>query len=187
MTFRLDTTGVVQLSHLPAPFDPTPLGKGMCYAATWNTLTPFAQGYVEALFSSLRPEFYRIKPGVKPYGGKRLKIAFRAFDPGGGALREVTGYVHVSASKVATAQRLYRADELELPAFSDLAPETLARMIADCEARQVFVSRGLSSADLASEGAAYWRERQDGLLPSDAPLTVHLGDDGKVRFAEAVA
>lgn len=158
--------------------------SGSVNGTAWSDISPFAQGYVEAMFASLRPDFYRIKAGVKPYGGKRLKVAYRMFDPDGGPLREVTGYVHVSASKIATAQRLYRAEELELPGFADLAPETLARIIADCEEWRS-TDRDVYSNDWESAGRGFWAMRQSevGEVPAFPPLTVQLGDDGKVRFA----
>lgn len=173
MTYQLDTSGaVVRRDYL--------LGEPCNVATQWGDLSPFAQGYVEAMFASLRPDFYRIKAGVKPYGGKRLKVAYRAFDPDGGPLREVIGYVHVSASKVATAQRLYRVDELEMPTFSDLAPETLVRIIADCEAME----RHLRRERMKTAGGRAWELRQSGFWPKTwPPLTIRLGDDGKVRFA----
>ena len=69
--------------------------------------------------------------------------------------------------------------EMRAPAFSDLAPETLARIIADCEAR---VSMGW--LDRPEDGRWFWVSRQNGNLNAHPPLTVQLGDDGKVRFAD---
>lgn len=66
--------------------------------------------------------------------------------------------------------------------FSDLAPETLARIIVDCEA----ISRmGLpaKSEHHPRAGRSAWEWRQMQQLPGFPPLTVQLGDDGKVRFA----
>lgn len=72
-------------------------------------------------------------------------------------------------------------------AFSDLAPETLARIIADCEVWiSGFVGRTrLAAPDRADMGCEFWRIRQAGRRSTFPPLTVQLGDDGKVRFAEA--
>lgn len=77
-------------------------------------------------------------------------------------------------------------------AFSDLAPETLARIIADCER---YASKFNPSPNL-SAGADFWRHRQSkashfvdgetcrGLKSMGfPPLTVMLSADGKVRFA----
>lgn len=69
--------------------------------------------------------------------------------------------------------------------FSDLAPETLARIIADCEGF-LSVQEPSSAAFRASAetGGIFWRNRQAGGYPTFPPLTVQLGDDGKVRFSE---
>jgi hypothetical protein len=70
--------------------------------------------------------------------------------------------------------------------FSDLAPETLARIIADCG--RFNESR---IAPLVN-GAGFWSKRQAGLyrghetgFPRFPPLALTLGEDGKLRFAEA--
>lgn len=71
--------------------------------------------------------------------------------------------------------------------FSDLAPETLARIIADCEAFQASPAHD-HGGDRKAKGAALWKARN--AVPNlrsaryrFPPLTVQLGDDGKVRFA----
>jgi hypothetical protein len=68
--------------------------------------------------------------------------------------------------------------------FSDLVPEALAMILADCGAAAK--SPGLYGK-LAGHGALFWSERQRGLLNEDGPtfppLTVSLGDDGKVRLS----
>lgn len=65
--------------------------------------------------------------------------------------------------------------------FSDLAPETLARIIADCEA----YCRGpvMRCANETAAARIFWEHRQKGWEAKFPPLTVQLGDDGKVRFA----
>lgn len=63
--------------------------------------------------------------------------------------------------------------------FSDLAPETLARIIADCEDHR----RAFSLEDQRAMGRKFWFERQDGDFFTYPIMTVHLGSDGKVRFA----
>lgn len=67
-------------------------------------------------------------------------------------------------------------------AFSDLAPETLARIIADCEGLQSRLPRWTERGDA---GSVFWSERQDGqwIGYGFPPLTIQLGDDGKVKFA----
>jgi hypothetical protein len=185
MTFTLDTSGAVRGSIYPtsaAWLGPSGVPR------TWGSLDPFTQGYVEALFASLRPAFYRIREGVKPYGGKRLQTAYRTFDPDNGSLREVTGYVHISASKVATAQRLYRSDELdaEPTAFSNLAPETLAAILKDCTAVLQIVDLYADPKKARDQGTVFWTARQNGRweLRGFPVLTPYLGDDGKVRLRD---
>jgi len=115
MTFQLDTTGDV---------GPMPAGPMNERFLKWSDLSPFTQGYVEALFG---------------------------------------------------------AHFITRLAFDMLAPETLARIIADCEARS---ARLLSVYCDKRGGHEFWEARQIGEAPSDfPPLTVQLGDDGKVRFA----
>jgi len=62
-----------------------------------------------------KTETYRIKPGVRPYGGKIFKADRVEADM-------VGGFVHLSASRVATARRYYRSDEL-LPSGEQLEPQ----------------------------------------------------------------
>lgn len=63
--------------------------------------------------------------------------------------------------------------------FRHLAPEALARIIADCDRfRKMY-----PSASATVGGRGLWTERQAGGLPRFPPLTVQLGDDGKVRLA----
>jgi hypothetical protein len=74
------------------------------------------------------------------------------------------------------------------PGFSDLAPETLARIMEDCGKRPAMGNQ-------TSAGASFWRARQSGFkkwgwpsietLPDRfPPLTPYLGDDGKVYLRE---
>jgi len=119
----------------------------------WSDLSPFTQGYVEAL---LTPDPHRL-PGL-------------SWRP---------GCPQCVASKF-TCDTHYRQGV----GFSDLAPETLARIIADCERR--VSAEGIRWATVEAgntSGHAFWRLQQDGDAPSFPPLTVQLGDDGKVRFA----
>jgi hypothetical protein len=61
--------------------------------------------------------------------------------------------------------------------FTDLHPETLATIIADCEAQVRSGWRGK-----IEDGRWFWVSRQNGNLDAFPPLTIPLGDDGKVRF-----
>ena len=139
MTFQLDTSGRVDN-----------LGNGRRIprrvSLVWSDLSPFAQGYIEALFADL--------PGLDDQG--RMIPRHPDVVPG----------VHVMG-------------------FSDLAPETLARIIADCEFYQnhnpALWSR-VSDKRARDFGRDFWRLRQNGNLPQQSPLTVQLGVDGKVRF-----
>lgn len=66
-------------------------------------------------------------------------------------------------------------------AFRDLASETLARIISDCEGYQSFAA---SSNLLAMCGKNFWKWRNEGRYGDRfSPLNAQLGDDGKVRFA----
>ena len=135
MAFQLDTSGYVQC---PAP-DQRPNETTGCWF--WSDLSPFTQGYIEALFESA---------GRKTYDG----------------------CIGAKSTKVRSL------------AFRDLAPETLSRIIADCEA----ADKG--RPDPGENGSAFWRVRNHPMMPPGEwvnrfpPLTVQLGDDGKVRFAE---
>lgn len=142
MTFQLDTTGAILLPQSSAE---NPFGKWASDATQWDDLSPFTQGYIEALFAELHQT-----PVVQECGRGGWNVG-----------------------------------------FFDLAPETLARIIADCERmRQVFGWLGPKDADGApvewfqEEGRSAWKYRQNGDLPNFPPLTVQLGDDGKVLFAE---
>lgn len=125
MTSQLDTSGDVE--------------RGEAYGgqAFWSDLSPFTQGYIEALFAD---------------HGDALTEAPEDAIPGIGATK----------------------------GFSDLAPETLARIIADCGrwVRLWPLSEGLE------QGRRFWALQQGGMGTHHFPsLTVQLGDDGKVRFA----
>jgi hypothetical protein len=119
----LDTSGAVALPHA---------AHGQTFCSTlWSDLTPFQQGYVEALFASYQ------------------------------------NAVHGDANAGLR--------------FSDLAPEALALIQKDCER-----VCDLAGTDGGSPvvGAAFWRNRQGGTA-SFPPLTVTLGDDGKVHLRAA--
>jgi hypothetical protein len=115
----LDMSGEIALSLAQGvPFE-------IAGGHTWSDLTPFAQGYVEALLRSV---------GIER--------------------------------------------------FDALASEALARIIADCEAIQK--DYGLPAGDPRhhARGCWFWKNRQVSMWEKEGfpPLTVTLGDDGKVRF-----
>ncbi len=113
-TFKLDTTGEVTRVY----------GLPFCGAKAadvmWSDLTPFAQGYIEAMARTFHDRAL--------WGGMR---------------------------------------------FADLAPETLARIITDCETAQ----RLCPDERDAEHGQFFWR------ACAVAGTRARLGDDGKVRFA----
>jgi len=108
----------------------------------WSDLSPFTQGYIEALFASELPDGAQLRGNHIPLG------------------------------------------------FSDLAPETLARIIADCEAQGAHYNQPNDAKRHAHLGRDFWLDGQRAALcfknhdgsPRFPPLTVQLGDDGKVRF-----
>jgi len=133
MGFQLDTSGYVE---------PPYSGPTCAPAIYWSDLTPFAQGYVEALFSSAEhPGYLDVEPGSCDAG--HMQVGFRHLDP-----------------------------------------ETLARVIADCEAATVNGGGSQNSSTIG--GALFWSRRQGGADRKDGfpPLTVQLGSDGKVRFED---
>ena len=67
--------------------------------------------------------------------------------------------------------------------YDALAPETLARIIADCESNTRGMVEIFSDAAHRHAGGHFWTMRQKGRAGRFPPLTVTLGDDGKVRFA----
>lgn len=69
--------------------------------------------------------------------------------------------------------------------FSDLAPETLARIMADCEKRKAAIGPAFKTVWLGRE---FWEMRQRAAFAGGTsdwpPLTAQLGDDGKVRLSQ---
>lgn len=139
MTLQLDTSGLVRA----APGTWFNCNGARHGALQFGTLSPFTQGYIEALFAGIE------YPAAQD----------TAYLPKG---------------------------------FSDLAPETLARIIAD--ERTYLTLPGFDMEGSTFIGQKAWVQRQAGwpvapfglvdeyraALP---PLTVQLGDDGMVRFA----
>jgi hypothetical protein len=64
--------------------------------------------------------------------------------------------------------------------FSDLSPEALASILADCGR----VVRAYSGGATAQDGREFWAARQTGRIVNIPPVSVHLGDDGKIHLSE---
>lgn len=154
MTFQLDTSGHVSL-NINGGVDPDWTNET---AWTFASLSPFAQGYVEALLRS----------------AAQAEVATRA---------RMDGQERFAREVEAGAwDETNRADIAALARFDRLAPETLARIIADCE-----TAAGRLLDNTESGGKAFWRMRQHGDYVGGLfvwkPLTVQLGEDGRMRFA----
>jgi hypothetical protein len=141
--FTLDTSGAVGPLFYERGEQRVPgfnLADRQSSHVVWPDLSPFAQGYVEAMFAAMRA-----------WDGRPCTLP----SPGGGVAIGL--------------------------AFSDLAPETLAAILKDCEA-----GRNLSSGLVPTfrknklGGAAFWRQREGYGFP---PLTPALNDAGRVVFA----
>lgn len=131
--FTLDTSGSVFLNN-GFPYE-------NAKSVTWEDLTPFAQGYIEALFAG---DIYHVE-------------GIMIFD-----------------KKLPRGNRFW--------AFSDLSPEALATILANCQRHRL----KLPKID-ADDGRNFWAWRQQGLY-ADAgfpPLTVFLADDGKIHLKAA--
>lgn len=130
--FQLDTSGAVER---PAGYT----GWGVDRALTWEDLSPFVQGYVEALFAS----------------ANRFECKAECLAPCSDCLDEAGPQV----------------------GFSDLAPETLALILKDCERFEALYGEW----PLVEHGRGFWSGRQrDKHSPEFPPLTPALADDGKV-------
>lgn len=135
-TFTLDTSGSVRLP-----------GKDPALSRDrhWAHLTPFAQGYVEAMFAEIA-----------------RKCPSRRF---------------------ARLQRAKSYGWSVALGFSDLAPATLARIMADCAAwRTLYPNTNQGEAG----GASFWRLRTEQIVerPDFPPQAPYLGEDGLVYLRE---
>lgn len=104
----------------------------------------------------------------------------------------VQGYVKAMLVGVfVPSQHHIRKGRAKPAGYSDLAPETLARIIEDCAAFGRAV--GKDPSHNAGLGSRFWESRQSGFsslwslhqaefAAAFPPLTVSHGDDGKVRF-----
>lgn len=134
--FTLDTSGGVRLRR-----DKIRLNT------LWSDLSPFAQGYVEAMLSGVVEGAWR--------------LAEMTLAPGDTAR---------------VGPHWFR--------FSDLAPETLAAILKDCEAFPLGLPRVYLDG---KHGSQMWVTRQKGEWTEEGfpPLTPYLGDDGKVYLRDA--
>jgi hypothetical protein len=75
----------------------------------------------------------------------------------------------------------------DVRAFSDLAPETLARIMEDCASAST--NPWFSYTPDANGGRQFWVERRNRALRGEGhrfpPLTLHLADDGLIYFRES--
>jgi hypothetical protein len=100
----------------------------------------------------------------------------------------VQGYIEAALSdwrdRLQIASRLQFQREL-FAGFSDLAAETLARIIADCAKWQREWAPSGNQSE-REQGQTLWRGRQLGNLKAVGfpPLTLYLGDDGKVHIRD---
>lgn len=145
---------------------------------TWSHLDPFTQGYIEALF-------FTEEESLCEQSGGTHEMPDVAFDLATMESRFVGG---------------------SSPGFSDLAPQALASIVADCEAFQRDNAATLSEAyqrdyDAEQAGRDYWYtrnghgvgywdrpalkaesigERLSEAARASGEVYAHLGDDGKV-------
>jgi hypothetical protein len=159
--FTLDTSGAVSL---PAPLNY--VGALQDSLVLWSDLTPFQQGYVEAQAATLA-----LCPGVA-HGGHR-------------APTEADGGVF-PCSRCGVPIVTKGGANTPVLRFDMWAPETLAAILRDCEARMADQPR---LGDKARDGTLFWADRQAGFACTGdgepiPPLTPYLGDDGRVYLRE---
>lgn len=158
--FKLDTSGVVPACAPTA--DPSILGP-----CGFHDLTPFSQGYVEALFAELRGPSAMDDSCVCKCGRRHV------WTPSGGMCR--------SCGQPLPGGRL--------GGFSDLSPEALGMILADCErflAERTEPRWTENPKWLAAErGKDFWSSRQADVRVHFPPLTISLNDDGKIVLAVA--
>lgn len=139
MTFTLDTSGAV--------VGPSRDESGPEWVKLWPDLSPFAQGYIEAMpWEDLNDKEFEHRCNTVGQGAEYPELGFR-----------------------------------------DLASETLAAILRDCAAWLAKYPAGPEYAnDAVNDGAYLWKDRQNGLYVEDAfpPLTLYLGDNGKVYLKE---
>lgn len=110
-------------------------------------------------------------------GGARLCYAWRHLSPG------VRGCIAKILEEFTEARPWKIADDGFEPGFSDLHPDTLARIIADWERHSQRHALVGPWADIQI-GRNFWSNRQNELSPNFPPLTFYLNDVGKVCIRE---
>lgn len=93
------------------------------------------------------------------------------------------GYIEALFASIerTTANLIWDANfNARAPAFRDLAPETMKRILEDCAEER---REGLHG-DERGEGGAFWRLRNISNFRHWPPLTPYLGDDGPIYLRE---
>ena len=159
MTRQLDTSGFVEVPvKTPSAAAPYTHTRQHARPTRWSALDPFMQGYVGGASVSTGPI-----------------VKCRSYGCNG------RGYVSENNRSDNPCKGCGTTGKQPF-AFSDLAPETLARIVEDCATRMAERPRLGSEKD----GEHFWRARQRGTWEATfPPLTVYLGDDGKVYLREA--
>jgi hypothetical protein len=187
--FSFDTSGRVVRLGL----------DGLAYPhIEWSDLSPFEQGYVEALFESLIDE-WRHQVCFKT--GDKVRVHTDEIGTVTGRKTGATKSVHVLFRPGFGGQYFPFECTPVAPVFSDLAPETLAAIRKDCADYQeraakseadVLAYSGASNAAkvrhawLGGGGAQFWVQRNttDNLRAFFPPLTPYLAEDGNVYLRE---
>jgi len=187
--FTLDTSGYVTLRREDASWKGRP--RPDIY---WEDLSPFEQGYIEALLQDLAsgPLIRLSAEDSAVFAGALLNPAKpnEALEKASKRYREA-----VAAQK---ASGIFPTPILvAAPGFSDLSPEALGAIRKDCAAylakaaeseAEVRAYSGASNAAkvrqawLGGGGKQFWEQRNttDSLKAFWPPLTVVLSDEGKV-------
>lgn len=147
--FQLDTSGAVER---PAGYT----RWGVDRALTWEDLSPFVQGYVEAAIKSL---------------GRVARCPVCCST--GTVVRYKRPPMSITCGQCDGAGK-------EFARFRFLAPETLALILKDCEA----ATEGRLDGS-AKHGCWLWQDRNNSVCRGFPPLTPTLADDGKVYLREA--
>jgi hypothetical protein len=172
-TFDFDTSGVVKIPAADAS------GAGGRTPMAWSDLSPFAQGYIRAAFA----DWHR-RACVLPYVKGREWPHFEAHERQDFpvAFTDATGARWDIVRHGGQWKRTDCQTPGEFPAFSDLHPDTLASMLADCE-RFLADPRCEDRAAMGAEnGKVLWAMRQLGAGESCGfpKLTLSLDPNGKV-------